>query len=73
MSGDVTQIRSRIKDEDPHAANQLLSLVYKELRKLASNRVSQEPVGHSLDRNDWNCAVHESRAGGNEWSGRGHC
>jgi RNA polymerase sigma factor (TIGR02999 family) len=45
---DVTQILSAIEQGDPHAAEQLLPLVYDELRKLAAHRLSQEKPGQTL-------------------------
>ena len=39
---DVTRILSAIEQGDPHAAEQLLPLVYDELRKLASQKLAQE-------------------------------
>ena len=44
----VTRILSRIESGDPSAAEQLLPLVYEELRKLAAARLAQEPSGKSL-------------------------
>jgi RNA polymerase sigma factor (TIGR02999 family) len=46
---DVTRILSAIDQGDPHAAGQLLPLVYEELRKLAAHRLAQESPGHSLE------------------------
>src|SRR5262245_41566068 len=45
---DVTQILSRIEAGDPTAAEQLLPLVYNELRKLASARLAHEQPGQTL-------------------------
>src|SRR5262245_34870431 len=45
---DVTQILSRIGSEDPAAAEQLLPLVYDELRRLAAQRMTQEKPGQTL-------------------------
>jgi len=42
---DVTQILSQIESGDPHAAEQLLPLVYDELRKLAAAELAQEGSG----------------------------
>ncbi len=43
---DVTQLLNAIEAGDPQAADQLLPLVYEELRKLAAARMAQEnPVG----------------------------
>jgi RNA polymerase sigma factor (TIGR02999 family) len=46
---DVTQIMSAIDRGDPHAAEQLLPLVYDELRKLAAQRLAQEKPGQTLE------------------------
>ena len=45
---DVTQILSQIESGDPSAADQLLPLVYDELRKLAAARLAQEEPGQTL-------------------------
>jgi hypothetical protein len=45
---DVTRILTAIEQGDPHAAEQLLPLVYDELRKLAAQRLSQEKPGQTL-------------------------
>ena len=45
---DVTPILSAIEQGDPHAAEQLLPLVYDELRKLAAERMAQEKPGQTL-------------------------
>ena len=45
---DVTQILSQIESGDPSAADQLLPLVYDELRKLAAAKLAFEKPGHSL-------------------------
>ena len=45
---DVTQILSQIESGDPAAAEQLLPLVYEELRKLAAARLAQEKPGQTL-------------------------
>ncbi len=45
---DVTQILSQIEQGDPSAADQLLPLVYDELRKLAAAKLSQEKPGQTL-------------------------
>ena len=45
---DVTQILSQIESGDPHAAEQLLPLVYNELRKLAAARLANEKPGQTL-------------------------
>jgi DNA-binding GntR family transcriptional regulator len=45
---EVTRILSAIKQDDPHAAEQLLPLVYDELRKLAAQKLAQEKPGQTL-------------------------
>ena len=54
---EVTQILSAIEQGDPHAAEQLLPLVYAELRKLAAQKLSQEERGQTLDAT---ALVHEA-------------
>src|SRR6478609_11701579 len=45
---DVTHILSQIESGDPSAAEQLLPLVYGELRKLAAAKMAQEQPGQTL-------------------------
>src|SRR4051794_23216400 len=45
---DVTQILSQIESGDPSAAEQLLPLVYDELRKLAAAKLAHEKPGQTL-------------------------
>jgi hypothetical protein len=45
---DVTQILSQIEQGDPSAAEQLLPLVYEELRKLAAAKLAHEKPGQTL-------------------------
>ena len=45
---DVTQILAAIEAGDPHAAADLLPLVYDELRKLAAARMAAEAPDHTL-------------------------
>jgi RNA polymerase sigma factor (TIGR02999 family) len=72
---DVTRILSAIELGDPSAAEQLLPLVYDELRKLAGQRLAQEKPGQTLQAT---ALVHEAYlrlVGGDKaqpWSGRGH-
>jgi RNA polymerase sigma factor (TIGR02999 family) len=54
---DVTQILSAIEQGDPSAAEQLLPLVYDELRKLAAQKMSQENPGQTLQAT---ALVHEA-------------
>jgi RNA polymerase sigma factor (TIGR02999 family) len=72
---DVTQLLSAIDAGDPHAGDQLLPMVYEELRKLAAAKMAQEMPGQTLQAT---ALVHEAwlRLGGMEspqaWNGRGH-
>jgi RNA polymerase sigma factor (TIGR02999 family) len=54
---EVTRILSAIDAGDPHAAEQLLPLVYDELRKLAAGCLANEAPGHTLDAT---ALVHEA-------------
>src|SRR3954462_10403784 len=45
---DVTRILSAIEQGDPHLAEQLLPLVYDELRKLAAQKMAQEAPAQTL-------------------------
>jgi RNA polymerase sigma factor (TIGR02999 family) len=72
---DVTRILSAVEQGDPHAAEQLLPLVYDELRKLAAQKLAQERAGQTLQST---ALVHEAYLrlvdpeGARHWSGRGH-
>jgi len=54
---DVTRILSAIDQGDPHAAEQLLPLVYDDLRKLAAAKLAQEKPGQTLEAT---ALVHEA-------------
>ena len=54
---DVNHILSAIEQGDPHAAEQLLPLVYDELRRLASQKLAQEKPGQTLQAT---ALVHEA-------------
>jgi RNA polymerase sigma factor (TIGR02999 family) len=54
---EVTRILSAIEQGDPHAAEQLLPLVYDELRQLAAQRLAQEKPGQTLQAT---ALVHEA-------------
>ena len=54
---DLTSILSQIEQGDPHAAEQLLPLVYDELRKLAAQKLAQEKPGQTLQAT---ALVHEA-------------
>ena len=72
---DVTQILSQIESGDPEAADCLLPLVYDELRRLASQKLAQEKLGHTLQAT---ALVHEAYlrlvdvAKAQHWNSRGH-
>src|SRR6516162_7654956 len=72
---EVTQILSAIDQGDPHAAAQLLPLVYDELRQLAAQRLALEQPGQTLQAT---ALVHEAylRLVGTPeqrpWNSRGH-
>jgi RNA polymerase sigma factor (TIGR02999 family) len=57
VMSDVTRILSAIESGDPQAAEQLLPLVYEELRKLAAARLHQEKPGQTLQAT---ALVHEA-------------
>src|SRR3954451_11351067 len=54
---DVTRILSAIEQGDPHAADQLLTEVYNELRTLAAQKLAQEKPGQTLQAT---ALVHEA-------------
>jgi RNA polymerase sigma factor (TIGR02999 family) len=72
---DVTQILRDIEHGDPHAAEQLLPMVYDELRQLAAQRLAQEKPGQTLQAT---ALVHEAYVRlvdvdqAQHWTGRGH-
>src|SRR3954454_5550547 len=72
---DVTQILSAIEQGDPHAAAELLPLVYDELRRLAAAHLADEKPGQSLQPT---ALVHEAYirlgapAPAPHWGGRAH-
>jgi len=72
---DITRILSAIEQGDPRAAEQLLPLVYDELRKLAAQKLAQEKPGQTLQAT---ALVHEAYlrlVGADQighWDGRGH-
>jgi RNA polymerase sigma factor (TIGR02999 family) len=57
IMSDVTQILSAIEQGDPHAGEQLLPLIYDELRKLAAQKLAQEKPGQTLQAT---ALVHEA-------------
>jgi RNA polymerase sigma factor (TIGR02999 family) len=72
---EVTRILSAVEQGDPHAANQLLPLVYDELRKLAAQKLAHEAPGQTLQPT---ALVHEAYirlvdvAKAQHWNSRGH-
>jgi RNA polymerase sigma factor (TIGR02999 family) len=71
---ELTVILQRLERGDPHAANELLPLVYEELRKLAAQKMAHESPGQTLQAT---ALVHEAwlRLGGDDqpaWDNRGH-
>lgn len=72
---DVTQILSQIEQGDPSAAEQLLPLVYQELRKLAAARLANEKPGQTLQAT---ALVHDAYLRlvdveqAQHWNSRGH-
>jgi RNA polymerase sigma factor (TIGR02999 family) len=81
LMSDVTRILSAIEQGDPSAADQLLPLVYEELRALAAARLAQEKPGQTLEAT---ALVHEaylrlvaspgreSGESAQHWNSRGH-
>ena len=72
---DVTRILSAIEDGDPKAAEQLLPLIYDELKKLAAHKMAQEKPGQTLQAT---ALVHEAYIKlvdgdkAQQWNSRGH-
>jgi RNA polymerase sigma factor (TIGR02999 family) len=75
---EVTVLMERLQQGDGRAADELLPLVYEELRRLAASRLAQEAAGHTLQAT---ALVHEAwlRLVGQgdperrpEWNGRAH-
>jgi RNA polymerase sigma factor (TIGR02999 family) len=72
---EVTRILTAIRQGDPAAAEQLLPLVYEELRKLAAQRLAQEKPGQTLQAT---ALVHEAylrlvdAEQTQQWNSRGH-
>src|SRR5882757_8288418 len=72
---DVTRILSAIEQGDPSAAEQLLPLVYDELRQLAAQKLAHEKPGQTLDAT---ALVHEAYLRlvdvdqAQHWNSRGH-
>jgi RNA polymerase sigma factor (TIGR02999 family) len=72
---DVTQILNAIEQGDPQAAQQLLPVVYEELRKLAAHKLAQEKPGQTLQAT---ALVHDAYVRlvdvdkAQHWNSRGH-
>lgn len=72
---DVTRFLSQIESGDPSAAEQLLPLVYNELRRLAARELGRESAGHTLQPT---ALVHEAyvrlvdQSVEPKWNHRGH-
>src|SRR6201993_1788159 len=72
---EVMRILSAVEQGDPHAANQLLPLVYDELRRLAAKKLAQEASGQTLQPT---ALVHEAYIRlvdvekAQHWNSRGH-
>jgi RNA polymerase sigma factor (TIGR02999 family) len=72
---DVTRILSAIEQGDPQAAEQLIPLVYEELRKLAAQKMAQEKPGQTLQAT---ALVHDAYIRlvdvekAQHWNSRGH-
>jgi RNA polymerase sigma factor (TIGR02999 family) len=72
---EVTRILSAVEQGDPHAAGQLLPLVYDELRKLAAQKLAQENPGQTLQPT---ALVHEAylrlvdTEQAQHWNSQGH-
>src|ERR1700732_4355505 len=69
---EVTRILSAIEAGDPQAAQQLLPLVYDELRRLATAQMAREKPGQTLDAT---ALVHEAYlrlAGAQQFDNRRH-
>lgn len=75
MKGDVTRILLAIEAGDPQATSELLPLVYDELRRLASQKMTRESSCQTLQPT---ALVHEAFIrlvggdDGQQWEGRGH-
>src|ERR1700676_4086322 len=72
---EVTRILSAIEQGDSHASEQLLPLIYDELRKLAAQKIAQEKPGQTLQAT---ALLHEAYVRlvdvdqAQHWNSRGH-
>ena len=75
MPNDVTQLLQQIDDGNLDAANELLPLIYDQLRGLANQKLRNEPAGQTLQGT---ALVHEAyirlvgRTSSQQWQGRRH-
>src|SRR5262245_13611650 len=78
---EINQVPSDVPDAGQPAADQLFALVYDELRRLAAQRLAQEPAGHTLQPTALVNEVylrlaprsgHESGENQQHWDSRGH-
>jgi RNA polymerase sigma factor (TIGR02999 family) len=75
LMSEITRILSAIEQGDPHAADQLLPLVYDELRRLAAQKMAREAPGQTLQPT---ALIHEAYlrlvgpANVQHWNSRGH-
>jgi len=75
LMSEVTRVLSAIEGGDPHAAEQLLPLVYQELRQLAAQKLASEAPGQTLQST---ALVHEAylrlvdAKKAQQWNSRGH-
>src|SRR6516162_7894454 len=75
LMSDFTRLLNAVGAGDPHAADQLLPLVYDELRRLAAHKLAREKPGQTLDAT---ALVHEAYlrlvgpADAERWRDRGH-
>ncbi|MBU1699545.1 MAG: sigma-70 family RNA polymerase sigma factor [Candidatus Eisenbacteria bacterium] len=71
---EITRILTALEQGDPRAADELLPLVYQELRRLAAQKLARETPGQTLQAT---ALVHEAYlrivgSGDQDWSHRGH-
>jgi len=71
---DITRVLERVEQGDPHAAADLMPLVYEELRRLAAHKMAHERPGQTLQPT---ALVHEAwlrlnQSNHQEWRGREH-
>src|SRR3972149_4244123 len=69
---EVTRILSAIEQGDPHAAEQLLPLVYDELRQLAAARLDHEQPGQTLQAPALGHEAYLRLVGDQRFENRGH-